>query len=275
MRSKTIFLRVMKVTDTSDDVGRQLPGVRPRCPRLETFDPARMVALDGMDPTCHQCGQEIEAGTPFCRHCGAPQIRVPGAEEPAASPMPPGTPADVQPPATPVSVSPPPPPPRPGLDWSHALPSAVWMGAILAISWIVPYSGYFFWIIAAGIGAVALYQRRTGNAPLSSSHGARVGAVCGLFGFVGFAGMLAVGLLILRGSTKFREIIQAALQQAAASNPDPQAQAMLAKMTSPAGLALLVTLVLVIFLVGFVALGSAGGAIGAWLFSPRKNPPQQ
>jgi hypothetical protein len=34
-------------------------------------------------------------------------------------------------------------------------------------------------------------------------------------------------------------------------------------MTSPAGLALMVTIVMVIFLIGFIALSSAGGAIGA------------
>lgn len=186
--------------------------------------------------------------------------------------MPPGTPAEVQPPATPVPVDAT--AGRAPLDWSHALPAALWMGAILAVSWIVPYTGYFFWIIAAGIAAVALYRRRVPNVPVTPANGARIGAVCGLFGFVGFAGMLAVGLLLLRGSTKFHEMIQATLQQAAASNPDPQAQQMLAKMTSPAGLAVLVTIVLVFFLVGFIALGSAGGAIGAWLFSPRKNPPQ-
>ncbi|MGH9521554.1 MAG: zinc ribbon domain-containing protein [Terriglobales bacterium] len=228
-----------------------------------------------MDHTCHQCGQEIEPGTPFCRNCGAPQIRVAIDEPPATPPMPPGTPDDAQPPAVPVTVGAAPPPPRPGLDWSNALPAAIWTGAILAISWIVPYSGYFLWIIAAGILAVALYRRRTGNAPLTRSNGARIGAVCGLFGFVGFSGMLAVGLLLLRGSTKFREIMQAALRQAAANNPDPQAQQMLAKMTSPAGLAVLVTLVLIFFLACFIALGSAGGAIGAWMFSPKKNPPQQ
>ena len=227
-----------------------------------------------MDHACHQCGQEIEAGTPFCRHCGAPQIRVAVEEQPAMPPMPPGTPDDAQPPAVPVAVGAAA-PPKLVIDWSHALPAAVWTGAILALSWIVPYSGYFLWIVAAGILAVALYRRRSGNAPLSASNGARIGAVCGLFGFVGFAGMLAVGLVLLRGSTKFREMMQAALQQAAANNPDPAAQQMLAKMTSPAGLAVLVTLVLVFFLAGFIALGSAGGAIGAWMFSPKKNPPQQ
>lgn len=226
-----------------------------------------------MDQACHQCGQEIEAGMPFCRHCGAPQIRVPVPEQPATPPMPPGTPGEVQPPAQPVTVGTP--AASRALDWSHALPAALWAGVLLAISWVVPYSGYFLWIMAAGILAVALYNRRAGDATVTSANGARIGAVCGLFGFVGFAGIMSVGLLILRGSTKFRELLQQAVQQAAANNPDPAAQEMLAKMTTPAGLALLVTLVLILFLIGFVALGSAGGAIGAWMFSPKKDRSQR
>jgi hypothetical protein len=104
------------------------------------------------------------------------------------------------------------------------------------------------------------------GATLTPAIGARIGALCGAFGFAGFAVLLGIGLVLLRGSTKFREMLQQAMQQAAASNPDPKAQELLAQMTSPAGLAFLVTVVMIIFLVGFVALSSAGGAVGAWLF---------
>lgn len=219
-----------------------------------------------MDHTCHQCGREIEEGNPFCRNCGAPQIRIPDLDEPAAPPMPPETPGEVQPAAQPVVLAHVPPPPPPGLDWSHALPAAGWAGAMLAVAWLIPYLGYFLWIIAGGAIAVALYRRRVPDTVLTPADGARIGAVCGLFGFAGFAGLMAIGLLFLRGSTKFREMLQQSMQQAAAGNPDPKAQEVLAWMTSPTGLALMVTIVMVIFLVGFLALSSAGGAIGAKLF---------
>ena len=227
-----------------------------------------------MDHACHQCGQEIEEGTPFCRHCGAPQIRVAPDEEPVSAPMPPGTPADAQPPAVPVAVGQPPQLSPGGIDWSNALPAALWAGAVLAAAWIIPYIGYFLWILAAGVMSVALYRRRAPNAPLAPGIGARIGAVSGLFGFAGFAGLMAIGLLLLRGSTKFRELLQQAMQQAAASNPDPRAQEMLAKMTTPAGLAVIVTIVMIIFLAGFVALSSAGGALGGWIFGTRKERPK-
>ncbi len=219
-----------------------------------------------MDSTCHQCGREIEEGAPFCRNCGAPQIRIPGLEEPVAPPMPPGTPGELQPPAQPVAIAHVPAAAAPGVDWSHALPAAGWAGVLLAVAWLVPYLGYFLWIIGAGVIAVAFYRRRVPGAVLTPANGARIGAVCGLFGFAGFAALMAIGLLLLRGSTKFREMLQQSMQQAAAANPDPKAQEILAWMTSPAGLALMVTIVMVVFLVGFIALSSAGGALGAKLF---------
>jgi len=224
-----------------------------------------------VDHACHQCGQEIEEGTPFCRHCGAPQIRIPSMDEPATPPMPPGTPGEVQPPAQPVIVGGPPAAPI-GVDWTNALPAAGWAGALLAIAWLIPYLGYFLWILAGGVVAVAFYKRRVPNATLTPADGARIGAVAGLFGFAGFAGLMAIGLLLLRGSTKFREMLQQSMQQAAASNPDPKAQEILAWMTSPAGLALMVTLVMIIFLIGFIALSSAGGALGAKLYHKKSAP---
>ncbi len=217
-----------------------------------------------MDHTCHQCGREIEEGTPFCRHCGAPQIRIPSMDEPATPPMPPGTPGEVQPPAQPVVISTA--PMLRGIDWANALPAAGWAGALLAVAWLIPYLGYFLWILGAGAVAVALYKRRVPGAVVTPADGARIGAITGLFGFAGFAGLMAITLLLLRGSTKFREMLQQSMQQAAARNPDPKAQEIMAWMTSPAGLALMVTIVMVIFLIGFIALSSAGGAIGAKIF---------
>src|ERR1051326_7417864 len=73
-------------------------------PAADSRVPMACVRFRGMDHACHQCGQEIEEGTPFCRHCGAPQIRIPGLEEAATPPMPPGTPGEVQPPAEPVVI---------------------------------------------------------------------------------------------------------------------------------------------------------------------------
>lgn len=225
-----------------------------------------------MEHLCHQCGLAVEEGEPFCSKCGAPQIRIPQMEEAATPSFPPGTPGDVQPPAQPLAVGGAAPAPAlatGAVQWPAALPAAAMSGAVLAVAWVIPYVGYFLWMVAAGVLAVAFYRRRAPAAELTTAIGARIGAVCGLFGFAGFAGLMAIGLLLLRGSGKFRALLQQAVQQAASRNPDPRAQELLNQMMSPAGLALLITVVMVMFLVGFVALSSAGGAIGASLFKPR------
>ncbi len=220
-----------------------------------------------MEHACHQCGAAVEDGLPFCPNCGAPQIRVALPEEqPATPPLPPGTPAEMQPPATSLRT---PPPPPPGVDWSHAVPAAAIAGFVLAIAWVIPFLGFLFWMVAGGILAVALYRRRAPHAPLTPALGARVGAVGGVFGFAVFSGLFAMELLVARGG-RFREMLQQVVQQAAQRNADPRAQQMMQQMMTPAGLAALITVVMVILLIGFLALSSLGGAIGAWLFRQRE-----
>ncbi len=224
-----------------------------------------------MEHACHHCGAAVEDGVPFCPQCGAPQIRIPGVEgqpasAPATPPLPPGTPGEVQPPAEPVPLHAE--MPR-GVEWSQAFPAAAIAGIILAIAWVIPFLGFLFWMVAGGILAVALYRRRAPHAPLTPALGARVGAVGGVFGFAVFSGLFAMELLVARGG-RFREMLQQVVQQAAQRNADPRAQQMMQQMMTPAGLAALITVVMVILLIGFLALSSLGGAIGAWLFRQRE-----
>ena len=218
----------------------------------------------------------VAEGEPFCSKCGAPQIRIPEMEQDATPPLPPGTPGDAQPPAHPVGVGHAAAHPGPaGVHWPAALPAAGMAGALLAIAWVVPYLGYFLWMLAAGVLAVVFYRRRVPGAALTTGDGARIGAVCGLLGFAGFAGLMAILMLLVRGSGKFRALMQQAVQQAVERNPDPQAQELMNQLLTPAGMAVMITILMIIALVAFVALSSAGGAIGASLFRDRKpqSPP--
>ncbi len=221
-----------------------------------------------MDHPCHQCGAAVEDGTAFCKHCGAPQIRV-VRDEPATQPLPPGTPAEAQPPAEPVTLSPATPAAPLGIDWSQAVPAAALAGLFLAIAWVVPFLGFLLWLIAGGIVGVGMYRRRVPEAALTPGLGARIGAVTGLFGFGLFMAMMAVQMLATRGSGHLRQMLQQVIEQAAARNADPNAQAAIQQLLTPAGLALLVTLVLILFLAAFLALSSVGGAVGAWLLGRR------
>lgn len=217
-----------------------------------------------MEHPCHQCGAAVEDGIAFCKNCGAPQIRV-MEQEPATQPLPPGTPAEAQPPAQPVSLAGSPPAVPLGVNWSQAVPAAALAGFFLAIAWVVPFLGFLLWLIAGGLLGVAMYLRRVPQATLTSGLGARIGALTGLFGFGVFAIVLGLELLASRGSGRLRQMLQQIIEQAASRNADPRAQQAIQQMMTPAGLALLVTLVLVLFLAAFVALSSVGGALGAWL----------
>jgi hypothetical protein len=219
-----------------------------------------------MEHPCHQCSATVEDGTAFCKHCGAPQIRIMG-EERATQSLPPGTPAEIQ--HEPVSRAGTAPATALGIDWSQAVPAAALAGFFLAIAWVIPLLGFLLWLIVGGVLGTAMYRRRVPRATLTPGLGARVGAVTGLFGFGVFAVLFGLELLATRGSGHFRQMLQQIIEQAAARNADPRAQQAIQQMMTPAGLALLVTIVLVVFLAAFLALSSIGGALGAWLLGKR------
>lgn len=211
----------------------------------------------------------MEDGTAFCKHCGAPQIRVMG-EERASEPFHPGTAAEVEPAAEPAPLGGATPAVPLGIDWSQAVPAAALAGFFLAIAWVIPLLGFLLWLIVGGVLGITMYRRRVPQTTLTPGLGARIGAVTGLFGFGVFAVLFGLELLLSRGSGGFRQMLQQVVEQAAARNADPRAQQAIQQMMTPAGLAVLVTIVLVLFLAAFLALSSVGGALGAWLLG--KNP---
>jgi hypothetical protein len=152
-----------------------------------------------------------------------------------------------------------------GIDWSQAVPAAAMAGLLLAVAWVIPFAGFLLWLVAGGAFGVAMYRRRVPGTSLTPGLGARIGAVTGLFGFGAFAIILALEMLATRGSGRFRQLLQQVIEQAAARNADPRAQQALQQFMTPAGLALLITIMLVFFLAAFVALSSLGGAVGVWL----------
>jgi len=226
-----------------------------------------------MEHPCHNCGSSVEEGTAFCRHCGAPQIRVATpAAEPASPPLEPGTPGELQPPARPVDLDPNAPARSgaqlpPALLWSHALPSALSAGVLLAVCWILPPLMFFFWLLAGGAIAVVLYRRRVPGSTITPALGSRIGALAGLAGFAIFAALFS-GQMFFAGGT-FRAMVEEKLKQQVNSG-DQATQELMQRMLTPEGMAVMVTMVLVVFLVLFVLLGSAGGALSGYLGQPRK-----
>ena len=67
-----------------------------------------------------------------------------------------------------------------------------------------------------------------------------------------------------------RTTMQEIVQQAASQNTDPRAEEIIERFLSPQGLAILLTIVLVMSFVGFLIFSSLGGALGAYLLKRRE-----
>jgi hypothetical protein len=210
-----------------------------------------------VEHVCHHCGVVVEDGTRFCPGCGAPQIRVTGLDPTTETPSP-------EPLVTPAPAA------ARKIDWSQGLPVAAKAGLGVGLFSLVPIIGIgvLLWMLVGGSICVALYRRRINAASVTAGMGAKLGAVTGLFGFVLYAIGASLELFMLRGN-ELRNTLRQAVQQAASSNPDPRAQEIMLRLASPEGLALLITLTLVMFLFAFVILGSVGGALWASL-GPRE-----
>src|SRR5271154_6226523 len=129
-----------------------------------------------MHESCHRCGGALPAGdglSPFCPHCGAPQIYLLDHEQSDRA-------ADAD---TTGTL----PPPRPRkIEWRTAIQCAALVGAIAAVLSLVaervpvitPLSS--LWTISGSIIALGLYQWRRPLAWMDAGVGARIGIVVGL-----------------------------------------------------------------------------------------------
>ena len=234
-----------------------------------------------MEHPCYRCQAQIEEGTAFCPHCGAPQIRVvppeqagspPGGEIPGAFPLapPPLQPPVWQPPGPAYPAGPPP------VRWDQAWPGALLTGAGAGLLSAIPMVsvGCCLWLLGAGALAVLLYQRRVPGVLVTPGMGMRLGALAGVFAFAVNAVVTTVSFLLFRTNADFRRSMQEQMEKQIASNPDPKVQEMVQHMmewmTTPQGSATLLVGVLLVLAVFFVLFCAAGGALGASMFGRRR-----
>lgn len=225
-----------------------------------------------MHEFCHRCGGELSDGdgaSPFCPHCGAPQIYLVDYEQPQEL-------------AETNTTGAAPPPQARQVEWKTAIRCALLVAAVAAVLSLVaarfesmsPLS--WLWTVSGSLITLALYQRRRPLAWMDAGIGARIGVVVGvvLIGCLAVA-MAAGGLVaryLLHNMAGFDAQLtqQLHLQIEHALTVNPEAKSIQGYLYSPefragmmlAGFGLISGILLV--------LSTVGGAVGGLLRTRRK-----
>jgi hypothetical protein len=152
-----------------------------------------------MGEVCHRCGGDLPAASgesPFCPHCGAPQLYLALDYQ---SPETGGDPA----PGDETTGTRPPPRPR-QVEWKTAMRCAMAVAGVAGVLSLAaarlpllsPLSS--LWVMSGSLITLGLYERRRPLAWMDAGIGARIGIVVGLFLSAGLAVSLAVAGLIAR-----------------------------------------------------------------------------
>ncbi len=225
-----------------------------------------------MQVYCHRCGGELPARdgqSPFCPHCGSPQIYLQDYEQQTG-----GADAD-----TTGEVA----PPRPQhVEWKTAIRCAVLVAGIaaglsLAASRfeVVSYLSWL-WTISGSMIALALYQWRRPLAWMDAGVGARIGIVVGLAMMACFAMVLAIGGLVARYGlhsmagvdAQLTEALHAGFEKTAAMAPQPpEVQRFWYSPEFRGGWVLAMFGIMMGFL---LLLSTVGGAVGGFMRMRRK-----
>jgi zinc-ribbon domain len=179
-----------------------------------------------VEHACAHCGVPVEDGVPFCKNCGAPQIRVAAAEPVLAAPMyssphPPTVAAGL-----PYTVNAPK-ERSDRLDWSAALPAIALAGLTVAVSLLFPFGILGGGIIAAGTIAsgyisVGMYHRKRPQAEITRAIGASLGALSGSLGFLLSTILFVAGVALTGSWNQVRDLVAQQLNATLARNPDPK-----------------------------------------------------
>jgi hypothetical protein len=221
---------------------------------------------------CHRCNGELPASdgvSPFCPHCGSPQIYLQEYEEQTGA-------AEGD---TTGAV----PPPRPQrVEWKTAIRCAVLVAGVAAALTLVAQRVQvisllsLLWTISGSIITLGLYQWRRPLAWMDAGIGARIGLVVGLalvacLGVAWGAGGLVAryGLHSLAGfDAEFTQMLHAQYEKAIAITPEPpEVQRFWYSPEFRAGMMLAGFGMVSGFL---VVLSTVGGAVGGFMRMRRK-----
>jgi hypothetical protein len=225
-----------------------------------------------MHEYCHRCGGELPASdgvSPFCPHCGSPQIYLQDYESQSGA----------QESNTTGAV----PPPKPQqVEWKTAMRCALLVGVIAAVLNQVATRVQMvslvsmLWIISGSMITLALYQRRRPLAWMDARVGARIGVVVGLALVACLGIAMAVGGLVARYAlhsmsgtdAQLTELLRVEFEQLNAIAPQsPSERAFWLTLEFRAGMMLVGFGVMSGFL---LVLSTVGGALGGFMRMRRK-----
>jgi hypothetical protein len=237
-----------------------------------------------MQESCHRCGGELPQGSgesPFCPHCGTPQLYLSLENQSVETGGEPAAAAD----GTPSTGRLPPPRPQ-QVEWKTAIRcaalvacigSALTLGA-LRVDFLASVS--LMWMVLASLIALALYQKRSPAARMDVRVGARIGVLVGMFLAIGLAisvagwGLVArFGLHTMGGfdaqvSAQLAESLRQA-QQIMAARSMPAAPEMMAMEKAPEFRGWYALFYCAFLSMVLVTLSMVGGAIGGMLRTRR------
>jgi hypothetical protein len=236
-----------------------------------------------MRETCHRCGGELsesnasasESRSPFCPHCGAPQLLLSDYTEPLS------TGAEQASGASTGAL----PPPRPNqTDWRLAIQIAALVAAVGAglslLAARLPNTSPLstIWVISASLTTLAMYQRRRPLATMNAGVGAKIGILVGLalvlFLGAALSGGMAVARYRLHSLAGFdadmAKMFKVQLDQLAATRPVPPDS--VALINSPEFRAAVMLTGFGFALGGVFLISIFGGALGGLLRTRRFNP---
>jgi hypothetical protein len=131
---------------------------------------------------------------------------------------------------------------------------------------VLPPIGLFVLLPASLVWSIGRY-RREHPLPLRRGQGATMGALMALFSF-GIFLFFSLAAIYFK-PTEYRDFMLARIHEAAAKNPDPQAQSSLAWLATPDGLIFFTVLALGLLLILFLIIGMGTGALSVAMDKPR------
>jgi hypothetical protein len=214
---------------------------------------------------CQQCGTTVEDGRPFCPQCRAPQIHVQVAISDAEiaaglNPAPDETAPEISVETRLASSQTRQAASGSTMDRGIAVRAALKAGVLGVFIGMIPLLG----IVLTGALAVFLYRRENGFT-LPAALGSRLGGAAGVVAFAINALLITIQIFVVHAQQKYTDDIMTIAQRFGANTADPEFQAGIHNLFTPAGLALTFFFGMILT----VVLASIGGALASLVLRQR------